>query len=75
MVDGLKLALAAAAALGGCSAEESRDQNVAIDINDADPSDIEAVPADETSAAPDADLGNGADNFAAVDENATVNAN
>ncbi len=74
MADGLKLALAAglaAASLGGCSAEESRDQNVAIDINDADPSDIEAVPADETSVAPDADLANGG----AVDENATVNAN
>ena len=70
MAEGFRLALAAglAVALGGCSAEESRDQNVAIDINDADPSDIEAVPADETSVAPDADLAN-------VDDNAIVNAN
>ena len=73
MADALKLALAAGllAALGGCRADEASEQNVAIDINDADPSDIEAVPADETSVAPDADLANGG----AVDENATVNAN
>lgn len=36
-------------ALAGCSKEDSTGQNVAIDINNADPSDIEAVPADETA--------------------------
>ena len=52
MIDRWKVALAAglaAGVLGGCSGEQARDQNVAIDINDADPSDIEAVPADETA--------------------------
>ena len=54
--------------LGGCSKDEATDQNVAIDINDADPSDIEAVPADETAdgieepAAIDADIANAAVN-------------
>ena len=48
---GLTMALlvGAAAALGGCSKEDATGQNVAIDINNADPSDIEAVPADETA--------------------------
>jgi hypothetical protein len=51
MRKGVMAALLAGAglALGGCSKEETTDQNVAIDINDADPSDIEAVPADETA--------------------------
>ena len=72
MVKGLMMALlvGAGATLGACSREDSTDQNVAIDINDADPADIEAVPADETSVAPDADLANGT----AGDENAPVNA-
>lgn len=43
------LLIGAAAMTGGCSREDSTDQNVAIDINDADPADIEAVPADETA--------------------------
>jgi hypothetical protein len=48
---GLTMALlvACAAAVGGCSKEDATGQNVAIDINNADPSDIEAVPADETA--------------------------
>jgi len=45
----MALLVGAAAALGGCSKKDATDQNVAIDINDADPSDIEAVPADETA--------------------------
>ena len=68
----MTVALAIAAAmLGGCNRQEpAGDQNVAIDINQADPSDIEAVPSDETSAAP-ADLNNGAGNS---DVNASTNA-
>ena len=48
---GLTMALlvGAGVALDGCSKEDATGQNVAIDINDADPSDIEAVPADETA--------------------------
>ena len=48
---GLTMALlvGAGVALGGCSKEDATGQNVAIDINEADPSDIEAVPADETA--------------------------
>lgn len=48
---GLMMALlvGAGVALGGCSKEDATGQNVAIDINNADPSDIEAVPADETA--------------------------
>lgn len=51
MPKGLMIALLAGscAALAACSKEDSTDQNVAIDINDADPADIEAVPADETA--------------------------
>jgi hypothetical protein len=53
--------MAVGAVTGACSEEAKTDQNVAIDINDADPSDIEAVPADETSALPEVDA-NGAAN-------------
>ena len=51
MRKGLTVALliGAGAALVACSKQDETDQNVAIDINDADPSDIEAVPADETA--------------------------
>jgi hypothetical protein len=45
----MALLVGAAVALGGCSKEDATGQNVAMDINDADPSDIEAVPADETA--------------------------
>ncbi len=45
----IALLFGSAAALGGCSRQEVREQNVAIDINDADPADIEAVPSDETA--------------------------
>ena len=45
----MALLVGASVALGGCSKEDATGQNVAVDINDADPSDIEAVPADETA--------------------------
>lgn len=43
------LLIGAGAMTVACSKEDSTGQNVAIDINDADPADIEAVPADETA--------------------------
>lgn len=45
----LALLIGAGAAVVGCSKNDATDQNVAIDINQADPGDIEAVPADETA--------------------------
>ena len=46
MRKGLTIALlaGAAAALGACSKQQAQEQNVAMDINQADPSDIETVP-------------------------------
>ena len=51
MRKGLMIALLVGAIvpLAGCSKDDATDQNVAIDINQADPGDIEAVPADETA--------------------------
>lgn len=45
----MALLIGSGSALMGCSKQDETGQNVAIDINDADPSDIEAVPADETA--------------------------
>lgn len=70
----LVLTLALPAALGGCGKQDSTDQNVAIDINNADPSEIEAVPADETSGTPTDQLDNGADNADTADLNDSTNA-
>jgi hypothetical protein len=54
----LVISLAAAAA---CN-KPATENNVAIDINNADPNDIEALPPDESSATPSDQLANGADN-------------
>ena len=67
----LFLTLAAGAALAACGPQPS-DQNVAIDINNAAPGDIEALPPDE-SVEPTADeLANG-DAAANADANAPAN--
>jgi len=65
----LILVFAAAAALGACK-KPATENNVAIDINNAAPSDIEALPPDESSATPSDQLANGADN---ADVNVTDN--
>ncbi|HEX6740423.1 MAG TPA: hypothetical protein VF079_01345 [Sphingomicrobium sp.] len=62
--------VAAAAALAACKPSAS-ENNVAIDINNAAPGDIEQLPPDESSATPSDQLVNGADN---ADVNATGNA-
>jgi len=62
----LVISLAAAAA---CK-KPATENNVAIDINNAAPSDIEALPPDESSATPSDQLANGADN---ADVNVTGN--
>ncbi|HKX91151.1 MAG TPA: hypothetical protein VJM15_01820 [Sphingomicrobium sp.] len=67
------LAAIAAAALGGCSKPANDADNVIItDINNADPKDIEAVPPDESSGAPEDELTNDGDANGA-DQNATDN--
>ncbi len=57
----LLLALIAAAALAGCN-KPAAENNVAIDINNAAPADIEALPPDESSETSSNELVNGADN-------------
>jgi len=54
----LLIGLAAAAA---CQ-KSPTDQNVVLDINNASPNDIEALPPDESSATPSNELVNGDDN-------------
>ena len=56
-------------ALAGCSAKQS-DQNTAMANNSAVPADIEALPADESSATPSNELAGGAEDEA---ENETAN--
>ena len=60
------LFLIGAAALAACSRDAS-DQNIMVDNNVAAEADIEAVPADESSATPSDELANGA-----VEENAAT---
>lgn len=50
-----------AAAVAGCQ-ENRAEENVAIDINNAAPGDIEALPADESSATSSDELVTGAQN-------------
>ncbi len=69
----LMLVFAAAASLAACN-KPATENNVAIDINNADPNDIEALPPDESSATPSDELANGADN-ADVNEANTVSNN
>jgi phosphopantetheinyl transferase len=62
----------ALAALGGCHEQTPQsDQNVAIDINNVSPNDIETLPADESSETPSNELANGFDTD--NDVNATGN--
>ena len=64
------IAVITAAALGACK-PSAPENNVAIDINNAAPGDIEQLPPDESSATPSDQLVNGADN---ADVNAAGNA-
>ena len=57
----LILILIAAAAIGGCN-KPAAQNNVAVDINNADPNDIEALPPDESSETSSNELINGDDN-------------
>jgi hypothetical protein len=66
----LLLTLTAAVALTACNKPAS-ENNVAIDINNAAPSDIEALPPDESSETSSNELINGNDNS---DVNDTSNA-
>ncbi|HEX6661294.1 MAG TPA: hypothetical protein VF067_05450 [Sphingomicrobium sp.] len=68
----LILVFAAAASLAACS-KPAAENNVAIDINNADPNDIEALPPDESSATPSDQLVNGADNADVNDANTANN--
>jgi hypothetical protein len=73
MRDANKLILVfAAAALAGCN-KPATENNVAIDINNADPNDIEALPPDESSATPSDQLANGADNADVNDADNSAN--
>ena len=65
------LLAAAVAALAACQQDRS-DQNIAIDNNVAN-ADIEALPPDESSAAPANELDNGAANADATNANAAGN--
>ena len=64
--------LGLAAAIPACG-EDRAEQNVAIDINNAAPEDIEALPADESSATPSEELATGAQNADANEVEATTN--
>jgi len=65
----LLITLAAAAALTACN-KPAPENNVAIDINNAAPADIEALPPDESSETSSNELINGNDN---ADVNDTSN--
>lgn len=65
--------LAAAAALAACTKPAS-DNNVAIDINNAAPGDIEQLPPDESVDTSSNELINGADNADVNELNASANA-
>ena len=73
MRDAHKLTLIlTAAALAACTKPAS-DNNVAIDINNAAPGDIEQLPPDESSETSSNELVNGADNADVSDLNASNN--
>jgi hypothetical protein len=74
MRDASKLILlfAAAASIAACN-KPATENNVAIDINNADPNDIEALPPDESSATPSDQLANGADNADVNDTDNSTN--
>jgi hypothetical protein len=74
MRDASKLILlfAAAVSIAACK-KPATENNVAIDINNADPNDIEALPPDESSATPSDPLANGADNADVNDTDNSTN--
>ena len=55
------LVFAAAASLAACN-KPATENNVAIDINNADPNDIEALPPDESSVTSNGERAKGDDN-------------
>jgi len=63
----------AAAAIAACT-RPANQNNVAIDINNAAPADIEQLPPDESSETSSNELVNGADNADVNDLNASNNA-
>ena len=65
--------LIAAAAIAACT-KPANQNNVAIDINNAAPADIEQLPPDESSETSSNELVNGADNADVNDLNASNNA-
>jgi hypothetical protein len=69
----LILLLAAVAAIAACTKPAS-DNNVAIDINNAAPGDIEQLPPDESVDTSSNELINGADNADVNELNASANA-
>ena len=69
----LILVLAAAAALAACT-KPAAENNVAIDINNAAPGDIEQLPPDESVDTSSNELINGADNADVNELNNSVNA-
>ena len=68
---GLMIIVAAAVASAACAGDEG-DQNIAITNNTAG-ADIEALPADESSATSSGELANGAADDASAADNATAN--
>jgi hypothetical protein len=68
----LVLALAAAA-LTACNNKPAAENNVAIDINNAAPADIEALPPDESSETSSNELINGDDNSDVTDTSNVAN--
>ena len=69
----LTLVLAAAAALAACT-KPAAENNVAIDINNAAPGDIEQLPPDESADTSSNELINGADNADVNELNNSANA-
>ena len=61
------------ALLASAACSERSAQNIALDINNASPAEIEALPPDESSEATSNELENGADNADVSDLNVSEN--
>jgi hypothetical protein len=59
-------------AMAACN-KAPQEQNIAMDINSASPSDIETLPPDESTETPSNELVNGADNPEGNDLNTSAN--
>jgi hypothetical protein len=68
----LILVLGVAAAIAACN-KPANENNVVIDNDAATPTDVEALPPDESSGTPSDQLVNGADNADVNDVNAATN--